>query len=107
MLDATQWYWTPWNRSDDVFGFLKTQSLPVAVKDVSFDPKTFKDTRYEKNGVHLSFYGSGSISDYAAVLCDDGTIFFCVTEGRQFNGTFASADDIRMVYYVLTPLTKT
>lgn len=104
-LDARHYRWETWIRpSSGAFDFLKNSKMPVAVKDVEFDPSTFELTDYGTNGIHFSFYGSGRITDHAAVLCDDDTILFCVVSGTQFQGTFASADDIEMEYYKLTKI---
>lgn len=103
-LDARNYRWTPWSRCAGPFDFLKKTTLPVAIEDVIFDEETFDKTEFMKNGVSLSFYGSGDIHDYAAVLCEDGTIFFCIIEGTRFTDTFHSADDITMKYYTLAKL---
>lgn len=105
-LNACDYEWNDWNRpsKDGAFGFLKQEKLPVAVRDVFFDEDTFKETNYERNYVHLDYYGTGRVNEYAAVLCEDGSILFCIVYGKVFAGTFASSDGIEMRYYKLTKI---
>ena len=105
-LNARDYKWTPWARTsrDGAFDFLKKEKLPVAVKDVFFDEDTFEEMEHGKNGMCLTYYSSGRVTEYAAVLCDDGDILFCIVSGHAFAGTFATADNINMQYYKLTAL---
>lgn len=104
LLDARKYRWEPWALDSSPFGFIKKTALPVAVHDVFFDTYTFSETDHMLNGVSLQFYGTGSVSEYAAVLCEDKTILFCIVSGSAFQGTFHSAERIRMQYYKLTQL---
>ena len=102
-LDARDYKWESWNRAG-AFDFLKQEKLPVAVKDVRFDEDTLGQMDYGKNGMNFSFYDGGCVTEHAAVLCEDGSILFCVVSGRVFTDTFHSADDIAMQYYKLTEI---
>ena len=105
-LDASKYRWTEWMGADrtGAFDFLKHNQLPVAVKDITFDERTFEKTDRVRNGVHLDFYGTGSVNEYAAVLCEDGTILFCIVSGQAFSDSVSSADRIEMKYYKLAEL---
>lgn len=106
-FDPRQYKFTEWSltKNDGPFAFMQPQPiLPRGVEEVAFDDFLLPKTDYEKNGVSFTFYGSGQVYEHAAMLLDDGNILFCIVNGTQFAGTFSSNDDIRMRYYMCTPI---
>ncbi len=106
LYDATLYQWDAWDASDP-FAFLKHRSSAPVVGDVLFDKSSFAKTYRNEHKVDLCIYGTGAISEYAAVLLEDGTIQFCIVYGSVFVSTMSSNENIRMQYFTLTPLVKT
>lgn len=111
-LDARKYKWTQWNHDPHgPFAFLTGPSIE-ADHEVFFDEKTFDNHwnsvpqwDYARNGISgFSFYGEGSIHDYAAMKLKDGRILFCITSGSCFTDTFHSAERITARYYMLTEI---
>ena len=59
---------------------------------------------YEKNGIQFGGTFGLYVEESAALELNDGSVLFCITEGRDGGDTFTSADHITMQYYLLTPL---
>lgn len=106
-LDARNYKWTPFlvPGHSGYFDFLKPDAPKMEAKgEVFFDGRSFERMDYSRNGLSLSFYGSGSVHEYAAMELTDGRILFCLVSGSQFTDTFNSADSISMQYWILTEL---
>lgn len=108
-LDATQFKWEQFNLPEkDIFAAFIADDGPKerSIGEVFFDEATFEDTDWQTNGASFSYYGSGSIYQYAAVQLESGAILFCIVSGASFQGTFSEdSGSFSMRYYRLTPLT--
>jgi hypothetical protein len=107
LLDARNFKWTPFAvpGQSGYFDFLKPESPKMEAKgEVFFDHRSFQLMDFSRNGISLSYYGSGSVNEYAAMELTDGRILFCIVSGSKFTDTFHSADSISMQYWMLTPL---
>lgn len=109
LLDARHYRWR--ELTPDTGGVFDTfvatvdgPPKPRSVGEVFFNMDSFDRMDYRRNGVSLSFYGSGDVQEYAAIRLDNGHVLFCVVRGRCFTDTFHSAEQIAMRYYTLTPL---
>lgn len=103
-LSAADYKWEELNRDRrSVFDmFVNDPNRPNIVNRVVFDEDTFSEMDYFRNRESFTYYGSGRIHEYEAVLLDDGSILFCIVSGSRFAGTFSPSDPITMRYYKLT-----
>lgn len=108
-LDPRNYYFRHYDLShtDGPFAFMKQDSLfGRGVEEVQFDEEQLEQLDYDRNNISFSYYGFGRVDEHAAMLLDDGSILFCIVRGMRFAGTFQSSDNIRMEYYLATPIVE-
>ena len=96
-IDARLYNFTS-HRSLGPFGFMGLNGIEEV------EVTNLEETERIPNGVRFSLYGTGTVTESAGMLLDDGRILFCVVSGYKFTDTFHSAEDITMEYYMMTPL---
>jgi hypothetical protein len=92
--------WTSEEIDDGLLGMLKALQGAELSEMVRLDDTDQLDPQYEHQ---WSYYGSGSIQNITeAGLLKDGRVLACITR-KAFLGTFASHDDVRVGWFILTP----